>query len=329
MPDSLGGAEAIGVMDAGEVSFVIPVYKSEDCLSQLVRRIRECCEAHGCSYEIVLVNDCSPDGSWQTIVDVASGNPRVRGINLRRNFGQDCALMAGLRHARGEVVIIMDDDLQHDPADAMRLVAEVRQGHDVCYARFRRKKQAWWKNAGSWLNDRLAVLVLDKPKDVYMSPYKAIVRSVVAEVLNYKGPYPYVDGLIFGVTRSITQIDVEHHDRYSGEGNFGLRKSISTWLRLATSFSVTPLRLATCLGFLFSAIGLLAAAIFVIRNLVGIDTPMGWASLFVGTMVLGGVQLACLGIIGEYLGRAFLHLNKRPQYVICEICAFEGTGESP
>lgn len=310
-----------------KVSIVIPVYMSEDCLAPLVERIHASplSARHEC--EIILVNDCSPDGSWRRIEELANRNSNIVGISLRKNFGQDCALMAGLRFARGDVVVIMDDDLQHDPAQADRLVAEVLKGCDVCYARFPALKQTWWKNAGSWLNDRLAVAVLEKPRDVYLSPFKAISRPVVDEVLKYDGPFPYLDGLLFGVTRNITQVDVEHHERVAGHGNFGLRKSVSTWLRVATSFSLAPLRLATFMGFLFAGIGFLMAIAYVIRHLLGVETPWGWASLFVSLLVLGGIQLACLGLIGEYLGRVFLHLNRRPQYVIAGTCGAEAVPE--
>lgn len=311
-------------MEADTVSFVIPVFKSEDCLYELHERIRKECAAKGVNYQVVFVNDCSPDGSWQKIVEICRRDSRVTGISLRRNFGQDCALMAGLWHASGDVVVIMDDDLQHNPADASRLVERVRTGADVCYARFLKKKQAWWKNAGSWLNDKLAVLVLDKPGNVYLSPYKAIAGSVVDAVLKYDGPFPYLDGLLFSVTRNIAQVDVEHHERYAGKSNFGVRKSVSTWMRVATSFSLLPLRMATFMGFLSASVGLLMALVSLIGHMLGVESPVGWPSLFVALLVMGGLQLICVGVIGEYLGRMFLHLNRRPQFVIADTCGSAG-----
>jgi polyisoprenyl-phosphate glycosyltransferase len=136
--------------------------------------------------------------------------------------------------------------------------------------------------------------------------------------VKYDGPYPFIDGLIFRVTTSITQVDAEHHDRYAGRSNYNLPRSISIWLRLATSFSLVPLRLATFMGFAVAAAGLVLALFFVVRRLLDSATPIGWASTIVVVLVLGGAQLVSLGMIGEYLGRAYLDLNRKPQYVVRE-----------
>jgi len=304
--------------DEIRISVVIPVYRSAGCLDELVRRLVEVLETAGGSYEIILVNDRSPDESWARICENVQRYPAVRGINLRRNVGQDNALMAGLRAARGAVVVMMDDDLQHDPRDIPRLVAAVEAGHDICYARFPRKHQAFWKNLGSWFNDKVANIVVGKPPHIYLSPFKAVARAVVSEVVQYDGPFPYVDGLLFRVTNNVTQVDVEHHRRYAGRGNYTLARSIGVWLRVATMFSLAPLRIATILGFTFSVVGFLLAVFFTVYKLLVPTTPLGWASTIVAILVLGGTQLACLGIIGEYVGRVFLHLNKRPQYTIKE-----------
>jgi undecaprenyl-phosphate 4-deoxy-4-formamido-L-arabinose transferase len=301
-----------------QLSIVIPVYNSMDCLDALMSKLTEVFRAAGRSYEVILVNDGSSDKSWLKIVELSRRYECLRGVNLRRNFGQDNALMAGLKRTRGRSVIIMDDDLQHDPADAEKLLRKLDEGYDVCYARFPVKRQALWKNMGSWLNDKVATRFLHKPEEIYLSPYKAIAGDVAREITEYDGPYPYVDGLLFRVTRSITQVDVAHHERYSGGGNYNLRRSISVWLRLATSFSLAPLRIATFLGFGFAGFGLVLAGYFIIRKLLGSEAPLGWSSTMVTILVLGGVQLACLGIIGEYVGRVLLHVNKRPQYVVKE-----------
>ena len=290
---------------ARRISVVIPVYRSEVCLEPLTDQLREAFAESQRPYEVILVNDGSPDGSWLKIREIAARDPRFRGINLRRNFGQDNAIMAGLKEAGGQIVVIMDDDLQHDPRDAEALIRQVEEGFDVCYARFHRKNQAWWKNAGSWLNDRLANIVVGKPKGVYLSPFKALAGDVVRELVQYDGPFPYVDGLLFRVTRHVTQVTIEHHARHAGEGNFTLSRSVSVWLRVATLSSLVPLRLATVLGFSFAAIGLLLALFFFIKKFFSPDDPMGFAAIIVAVLVLGGVQLACLGIMDEYLGECF------------------------
>lgn len=301
-----------------KVSIVVPVYRSAEGLEQLASRVRDAFARFECSYELILVNDGSPDNSWAEIRRLAVADQTVLGINLRRNAGQDNAIMAGLNAASGQIVIIMDDDLQHDPNDCDELIKKVEGGFDVCYAKFRRNKQAWWKNAGSWLNDKLANVVVGKPHHIYLSPFKAVNGDVAREITNYNGPYPYVDGLLFGVSTNVTQIEVEHHERLVGKGNYNLFSSMSVWMKVATLFSVVPLRIASLLGFVFSVIGLVLGVYFTLEKLVLRTDPVGWASLMVAVLVLGGVQLACLGILGEYIGRAFLHLNQRPQYVVKE-----------
>jgi len=302
-----------------KISVVVPVYNSEDCLDELARKLTDVLDNSGKTYEIVLVNDCSPDNSWAKITELSEIYDKLKGINLRRNFGQDSAIMAGLNYSSGESVIIMDDDLQHDPADIPSLLGGLDEGYDVCYARFNSKKQSWFKNFGSWLNGKVANAIINKPDELYLSPYKAIKREVVDEIVKYDGPYPYVDGLLFRITQNITQVTIEHHERYAGKGNYNLIKSIRVWSRLATNFSVTPLRIATFLGFISAGIGFILALLFIIWHFMDGKAPLGWASLIVTVLFLGGIQLVSIGIIGEYVGRLFLHHSKEPQFVVNEI----------
>jgi len=208
------------------------------------------------------------------------------------------------------------------------LIDGLEKGYDVCYALFESKKQSWFKNFGSWFNGKVAEIVIYKPKNIYLSPYKAIRRGVIDEVTKYDGPYPYLDGLIFRTTRNITQVKVEHHERYAGQGNYNLVKSIKVWLRLATNFSVFPLRLATIWGFTSSVIGFLLAIYFVIQRILNGQLPTGWASLIVTMLFLGGVQLIAVGVIGEYVGRMFLYHSKQPQFVISKIVEKSGNSTS-
>ena len=243
-----------------EISIVIPVYNSEENLIELNRQIKE--SLVSIEYELILVNDGSPDGSWDIICQLADGNSEVIGINLRKNCGQDNAIMAGLNHSRGDFIVIMDDDLQHSPSDIIELVNKCKEGYDVCYANFMKKKQAWWKNLGSWGNGKIAEILIEKPSQIYLSPFEALCRAIVDEVIKYKGPYPYVQGLILNVTRNVTQVDVQHHERYKGTGNFNLIRSIRILLKLATSFSVIPLRFATIVGLVASGCGFMLIPVY-------------------------------------------------------------------
>ena len=302
-----------------QLSIVVPVYRSADCLPELARRIEKEVAGHFQSYELILVNDDSPDPSWEVIQRLASEHNFVTGINLRKNAGQDNAIMAGLNIASGEVVVIMDDDLQHDPSDIVSLHRQIERGFDVAYARFERKRQAWWKNLGSWFNDWVAVWTLGKPKDIYMSPYKAIRREVAQEVTKYVGPYPYVDGLIFAVTSKITQVLATHHTRFSGSSNYNLMRSIKICLKLATGFSAFPLRMVALMGVAMSLLAFALGTFFVLQTFIGSRGPEGWASAIVATLFIGGVQLIGIGAVGEYVGRIFVTQNARPQFTVKEI----------
>src|SRR5216683_8113240 len=265
------------------------------------------------------VIDHSPDSSWEVIVRLACEHAFITGVNLRKNAGQDNAIMAGLNVASGEVIVIMDDDLQHEPSDIAALHEAIQDGFDVVYANFEHKRQAFWKNLGSWFNDRFAIITLGKPKNIYMSPYKAIRREVVDEIVKYNGPYPYVDGLIFTVTSNITQVTVTHHTRFAGRGNYNLLRSVAVWLKLATGFSVIPLRMATFLGGVISLFSFALALYFVVEALVLEREPSGWPSVIVAILFIGGIQLIGIGSVGEYIGRIFITQNQRPQFTVKEI----------
>jgi len=301
-----------------DVSIVVPVYRSEPILPHLVAKVEEAFAALPWTYELILTNDVSPDRSWEVIAELARTHPQVRGICLAKNVGQHNATMAGLGSVRGDIVVIMDDDLQHPPDAIARLIDAIRAGADVCYTRYANRQHATWKKFGSWFNDRIATILLNKPAGLYLSSFKALRRNIVDQVVKYDGPYAYVDGLILDITRRIDVVTIEHQARFTGEGNYNLRRSISLWLKMATSFSVFPLRVATFLGMLLTAISVIGIVVIVGRKLLHPDLATGWASLIVTMLFVGGIQTFCLGMLGEYLGRAYLKINKKPQYVIRE-----------
>jgi undecaprenyl-phosphate 4-deoxy-4-formamido-L-arabinose transferase len=288
-------------------------------VAELAARVASVCREHALRYELVLVYDCSPDRSWEAIQEVVARDPAAVGIRLRKNFGQDNAIMAGMNAARGEAIVIMDDDLQHDPADMPALLDKLREGYDLVYAKYQRTHQKGWKNLGSWFNGKVAEVELHKPPEVDLSPYKLVAADVVSTLIQYRGPYPYVDGLLFRTTANIAQITVQHHPRLRGRSNYTFWKSVAVWARLATNFSVVQLRIATFAGLFFAGVGLLLALALLIYRLREPDiavTAIGWASLIVSILVLGGFQLMTLGVLGEYVGRTHLNVNQGPQYVV-------------
>ena len=301
------------------ISVVIPVYNSEEIVFELHKRLTEVLGSLTEAYEIIFVNDCSPDNSRRKLADLADSDPHVKAISLRKNVGYDNAIMAGLRHVRMTYVVVMDDDLQHAPEDIRFLLNEVKKGYDVVYANFPNMQQSVIKNIGSWLNDKFARLVVNKPPGLYISSFKILKKEIAHEIIKYNGPFPYIDGLIFQVTSSFHQVSIEHHKRLVGKGGHGILRSLRIVFNFCTTFSILPLRVLTVTGFLISILTCVFSIILVVWKLwFGINVE-GWASLLLGIVLLGGIQLLGIGIVGEYIGRTYMNINRRPQYVIKEI----------
>jgi len=300
-----------------KISIVIPVFNSEEILLELSRQIQDALT--GLDYELILVNDKSVDGSWEKIRQLAGSHQNITGINLRKNFGQDNAIMAGLNFASGSYTVIMDDDLQHSPEDIIKLYHKCREGYDICYANFIKKKQAFWKNFGSWLNGKIAEILIGKPKYIYLSPFQIIRKDVIDRVIEYRGPYPYLQGLLLDLTDNVTQIDIKHHKRYKGESNFNFIRSLRIFIKLATSFSVIPLRVATLMGLISSVVGFLLILYYLFSHFFGERIVEGWTTIVLLQLTIGGLILLSLGAIGEYIGRIYLNINNKPQYNIKEV----------
>jgi polyisoprenyl-phosphate glycosyltransferase len=298
------------------ISIVVPVYRSQSILPHLVAKIHDVFRESAREFELILVNDVSPDESWQVIQDLCVKYPFVKGVCLSKNVGQHNAIMAGLTEATGEIVVLMDDDLQHPPESISSLVEAIESGYDVCYTKYANRSHAAWKKAGSWFNDRVATFLLNKPSGLYLSSFKAMNRNVACQAICYDGPYPYVDGLILDITSNIGVVTIQHQARFEGKGNYNLRSSLSLWLKMATSFSVVPLRLATILGLFLTITSAVGIVLIIARKLFTPEIAAGWASLIVVVLFVGGIQTFCLGMLGEYLGRTYLKVNKKPQFVV-------------
>lgn len=300
------------------LSIVVPVYRSAQILPQLVAQIHAEMRKEGLdgSFELLLVNDASTDNSWQVIRSLASTHSFIKGISLRRNFGQHNAIMAGLHYVSGDFVVLMDDDLQHPPHAIGDMVRALSEGYDVCYTNYLNRQHAFWKKLGSQFNDWVATRLLGKPKGLYLSSFKGLRKEVVDEIVKYDGPYAYIDGLILDVTNSITTIDIEHQARHEGKGNYNLYRSFSLWMKMATSFSVLPLRLASYAGFALAALSMIMIIFVIVEKLLHPEYPRGWASLIATVLFIGGVQTLFIGVVGEYLGRTYLKLNSKPQFVV-------------
>jgi len=237
-------------------------------------------------------------------------------------------LMTGLRHARGDFIITMDDDLQNPPQEVARLWRHARDGNfDVVYTYYADKQHAWWRNLGSRFTNWCADQLMDKPKGVYLSSFRCMSAFAARQVTAYDGPFPYVDGLLMQVTKRIDRLLVEHLPRAEGRSNYNLRRLVRLWMNMFLHFSVMPLRMASLLGMALAAFGGVAV-IFVVIEALFFETPQGYASLMAALLLISGAQLAALGMIGEYLGRLYLTANRKPQGVVREVVR-TGTAESP
>ena len=319
------GVNKVALNPSQFLSLVIPVYGGEKVLPELLIQIKKAMKLNQRNFEIIFVCDNSPDNSWQVIEKFCENNPNIKGLLLRMNATQHNALMAGFHHAKGEIIVTMDDDLQHSPKDIEILVRAVEEGSDVAYGEFTKRKHPLWQILGSKLNNLVAGFLIGKPKNLYLSPFRAISSNIIKDILRYKGPYVYLDGLILSVTKNITSKKVDHVDRFNGQSHYGFRVRLSLWLKMATSFSIVPLRVTSFLGLTIASLGFMSALLIVIWRLIGNSWPEGWALIVVTILVIGGVQLIALGMLGEYLGRVLITINLTPQYVIEKLIGKEET----
>lgn len=304
------------------VCILIPVYNSEDTIGDLVDTVVQTLQPLANLWEIILVNDGSADGSHESALAASERYPGlVKYIQLFRNFGEHNAVMCGLNYVTADSVTIIDDDFQNPPTEILRLVEKLQEGHDVVYSYYEKKRHSRFRNIGSKFNDLVATILLNKPKNLYLSSFKTIDASLVPIIVQYQGPYPYIDGLILRSTQNIGRQLCQHQDRKAGKSSYTLIKLIRLWSNMFTGFSVTPLRITSYLGVLVSFFAMLLTVYFVIVRTVGPifiehEIPAGWASTIVAITFLAGLQLIMLGMIGEYLGRLFITSNGAPQFLV-------------
>lgn len=301
------------------VSFVIPCYNSSRTIRKVVDEISATMEGmQQYDYEIVLVNDSSPDDTFNVIRHICAERENVCGVNLARNFGQHAALMAGFHYVHGDIIVCLDDDGQTPAEEAGKLLAKLEEGNDVVYARYKHKKHSAFRNLGSKVNELMTRVMLGKPKDLYLSSYFAAKRFIIDEMVRYINPYPYVIGLVLRTTKKITNADVNHREREVGTSGYTIGKLFALWFNGFTAFSIIPLRIATVMGALAAVAGFIYGGFTIIRKLVDPYVVIGFSSIMAAIMFIGGMLMLMLGIIGEYIGRIYISLNNSPQYVIRE-----------
>ena len=301
------------------VSFVIPCYRSEQTLNKVVEEIDATMKTlNEYRYEIILVNDSSPDDTYEVIRSLCAQRQDIRGINLSRNFGQHAALMAGFRYVHGDVVVCLDDDGQTPASEVGKLLDKIDEGYDAVYAKYTRKQHSGFRNFGSKINELMTRVMLGKPKELYLSSYFAVRRYVVDEMLRCTNPYPYVIGLVLRTTKKIANVEVTHREREAGTSGYTIGKLFGLWFNGFTAFSIKPLRIATALGCLTACAGFLYGFYTVVKKFINPNVPIGFSALMAALVFIGGMIMLMLGLIGEYIGRIYISLNNSPQYVIKE-----------
>ena len=301
------------------LSFVIPCYRSEETIETVIEEIIRTVQLkEEYDYEIIAVNDCSPDNVYEVLCGLALNNKKIKVVNLVKNVGKHAAILAGYSFVNGEYIVNLDDDCQSPVNKLWELVEPLESGeYDVATAKYNTKKESIWKRLGSNINLFVSGIMLDKPRGLRFENLSAINRVIVDEIINYKNPYPFLEGLILRSTRKIISIPMEQRERGDGKKTgFTLRKSIALFANGFTNFSVKPLRIALVVGMLFALFGFVYGIIIIVRKIMNPSIPMGWSSLMALLSFSSGTIMLILGMIGEYIGRIFICINDSPQYVI-------------
>jgi undecaprenyl-phosphate 4-deoxy-4-formamido-L-arabinose transferase len=310
-------------MSSFALSFVIPLYHSAETIGAVVREIEGLTIEGG--HEIVLVHDGSGAATSAAARQaVRTAEVPITLVEHARNFGEHNAVLTGWRHARGAHIVNLDDDGQNPPAEAVRLWRHAcEQELDVVFGHYEEKKHSAWRNFGSRFTNRMTDWALDKPPGFYLSSFRCVSAFAAAQVVNYAGPFPYIDGLLLQVTQRIGSIAVRHEARAAGASTYTLRRLLRLWLSAWINFSVLPLRAATMLGLAIAFCGVVALALVAWLWWHDTGPATGWGWIMAGLLIFSGAQLVMLGLIGEYLGRMFITVNQRPQSVVREVVRSE------
>lgn len=302
-----------------KISFVIPCYRSEHTINYVVNEIDELMRARSeYDYEIILVNDHSPDDVWTVIKSICDKRNNAKAISFSKNFGQHAALLAGYSHASGNLIVSLDDDGQSPVDETFKLIDKLNEGYDVVYADYFELKESLFRRFGSWMSNKMAEKLIGKPKEIHGSSFYVMKEYIKDEMLNYKNPYVYIAGLIFRATKSIANVKVNHRERLEGTSGYSLISLFKLWLNGFTAFSVVPLRVSSLIGVVCALIGFVFGLVTVIRKMINPDISAGWSSLVSIILFIGGLLMLMLGMIGEYLGRIYISINNSPQYVVKE-----------
>jgi undecaprenyl-phosphate 4-deoxy-4-formamido-L-arabinose transferase len=300
---------------APTLSIVVPVYRSAQTLRELHRRIAAAVEPLDPHFELILVEDCGGDDSWQVIEAIAQEDPRVRGIRLSRNFGQHAATICGFAHARGQWIATLDDDLEQAPEYLPALYQKAQQGYDLVYGVYPERTHKSWRNLTSYVARWLFNKAIPSLNYAYTS-YRMIRGDIARALTQFDSPFPFVDGYLSWLTNRYATVEVPHGTRAHGSSNYTFRKLLTHTINIFVTFSDLPLRLASWIGLMFFLVGMGWLGGIVIGRLFGWITVSGFASIMAAIILFGGIQLLILGIFGEYLGRMNFKSSRKPLFLV-------------
>lgn len=312
-----------------KLSFVVPCYRSANSISDVVNRIVTTVKADGrYDYEIICVDDCSPDNTLDVLRSLAKKSHNIKVIALSKNFGQHGALMSGYNHITGDIVISLDDDGQNPPEEVFKLIDKVNEGYDLVSAKYPEKKHGFIRRLGSKISFFMSRNLVGMPKHIELNSYCAFRRFIADEIIKYSNPYPFVHGLMLRVTRNIANVEISHQERQQGQSGYTLSKLFGLWMNGFTAFSEKPLRIASILGGLSVGSSFIGFLVLIIKKIINPEFLAFSYSLLFVIILLFGITMLLIGLLGEYIGRMYICINNAPQYAVREKINFDENNDS-
>lgn len=311
-----------------DISIIIPCYCSGNNIVSVVEEIKTVLTEEKKSYEIILVNDGSPDNTYEIISGIANKNNNIYAVDLAKNCGQHAAIMAGFKYAKGELIMTCEDDGQTQLSILPQLIDKINEGYDVAAPKYQdRGKRSLFRRLGTKCAILMGNWMIPRPKGMLVPIYFVAKKFVIKEILKYNQPFPYIEGLILRSTFNIALVDAKQNERLSGRSGYTFKKMINLWLNGFTSFSIKPLRASVFCGIFSSIVGILVGIYVVIQRIFNDNIVSGWSSIIAVMLFMFGIVLLVLGMIGEYVGRIYLCINMSPQYVVRQVVYKKGVKE--
>lgn len=302
-----------------DISAVIPVYNSVNSIGETIRRTADVLEQLGLSYEIIAVNDGSPDGSWAVLEEEARRNPNVVAINLVKNYGQHPALFCGLVQSRGKFVVTLDDDLQNPPEEIVHLIEKGKEGYDLVCGKYRKKGHELYRRQGSKLISLVNEKIFSKPRDFSLTNFRLMERKLVDRICQYRTAYPYVNGLAVMFSGRMANVEVEHRDRTIGQSNYSLSRILKLVLTILFNYSPYPLRFICGIGLCVSAVSFVLGSFYLVKGILLGSQVQGWTTLVTLLAFFNGFLTLMVGMLGEYTIRILNTTADHRSYHIREI----------